>query len=165
MLRLPPPRALCAFCLVLLFLLPTLSKLQGQSTTGVIGGTVYDPQHAVVPNARIVALNEATGAEFIAYSDKSGNYTLADLPPGTYSVDISWRCVHGIYSDTCCGRIGQTHSAETTLRSWRHVQHDPCGDDRSVHSGDISFGRDEYYPVAVARTCPPTAAAGAVLRC
>ncbi len=38
---------------------------------------------------RIVALNEATGAEFIGYSDRSGNYTLSSLPPGTYSVDIS----------------------------------------------------------------------------
>ena len=88
MLRLPPPRALCAFCLVLFFLLP-LVWLDGQSTTGLIGGTVYDPQHAVIPNARIVALNEATGAEFIGYSDNSGNYTLTDLPTGTYSVDIT----------------------------------------------------------------------------
>ncbi len=75
MLRLPPPRALCAFCLVLWFCLPALPTLQGQSTTGMIGGTVYDPQHAVIPNARIVALNEATGAEFLAYTAKSGNYT------------------------------------------------------------------------------------------
>lgn len=89
MLRLPPPRALCAFCFVLFFLMLPLARLRGQSTTGVICGTVYDPQHAVIPNARIVALNEATGADFIAYTDKSGNYTLADLPPGTYSVDIT----------------------------------------------------------------------------
>ncbi len=88
MLRLPPPRAFRALCLALFLLLP-LAWLHGQSTTGMIGGTVYDPQHAVIPNARIVALNESTGAEFIGYTDKSGNYTLADLPTGTYSVDIS----------------------------------------------------------------------------
>ena len=75
MLRLAPPhgRAFGVSCLVLLALLP-LALLYGQSTTGVIGGSSLDPQHAVLANARIVALNEATGAEFIVYSDKSRLY-------------------------------------------------------------------------------------------
>jgi Carboxypeptidase regulatory-like domain/TonB-dependent Receptor Plug Domain len=88
MLRLIPPRGRAAvvFCLLMLV---AACCLRAQTTTGTLGGTVYDPQHAVVANARIVALNEATGAEFIGYSDGSGNFTLASLPPGTYSVDIS----------------------------------------------------------------------------
>jgi hypothetical protein len=116
MLRLPPPRALCAFCLVLLFCLPTLPKLQGQSTTGVIGGTVYDPQHAVIPNARIVALNEATSAEFIAYTDKSGNYTLADLPPGTYSVDITGDAFTAYTATHVVVELGRRTPLTTTLQ-------------------------------------------------
>jgi hypothetical protein len=116
MLRLPPPRALCALCLVLLFFLPTLPKLRGQSTTGVIGGTVYDPQHAVIPNARIVALNEATGAEFIAYTDKSGNYTLADLPPGTYSVDITGDAFTAFTATHVVVELGRRTPLTTTLQ-------------------------------------------------
>ena len=116
MLRLPPPRALCAFCLVLLFFLPTLPKLQGQSTTGVIGGTVYDPQHATIPNARIVALNEATGAEFIAYTGKSGNYTLADLPPGTYSVDITGDAFTAFTATHVVVELGRRTPLTTTLQ-------------------------------------------------
>lgn len=88
MLRLVPPHGRVAVTVCLLMLVASC-VLWGQATTGTLGGTVYDPQHAVVPNARIVALNEATGAEFTGYSDNSGNYILADLPPGTYSVDIS----------------------------------------------------------------------------
>jgi len=88
MLRLVFPRGRAAMVLCLLMLLAR-GWLRAQSTTGTLGGTVYDPQHAVVPNARVVALNHATGAEFIGYSDGSGNYTLASLPPGTYSVDIT----------------------------------------------------------------------------
>ncbi|MEO6878393.1 MAG: carboxypeptidase regulatory-like domain-containing protein, partial [Gemmatimonadaceae bacterium] len=88
MLRLVPGRCRAVAVLCWMVLLACVS-LRGQSTTGVLGGTVYDPQHAVLPDARILALNEATGAEFIGYSDKSGNYTLASLPPGTYSVDIT----------------------------------------------------------------------------
>lgn len=88
MLRLVPPHGRAAVAICLLTLIASC-VLWGQATTGTLGGTVYDPQHAVVPNARIVALNESTEAEFTGYSDGSGNYTLADLPPGTYSVDIS----------------------------------------------------------------------------
>lgn len=88
MLRLVPPRGRAAVVLCVLIVLARIS-LRAQSTTGVLGGTVYDPQHAVLPDARIVALNNATSAEFIGYSDNSGNYTLGSLPPGTYSVDIS----------------------------------------------------------------------------
>ncbi|MHB8302037.1 MAG: carboxypeptidase-like regulatory domain-containing protein [Acidobacteriaceae bacterium] len=87
MLRLVGPLRHAAVVLCLLLLLPAL--LRAQSTTGALGGTVYDPQHAALPDARIVAVNDATGAEFIAYSDRSGDYALPDLPPGTYSVDIS----------------------------------------------------------------------------
>jgi len=115
MLRLPPPRALCAVCLVLLFFLPMLPMVQGQSTTGVIGGTVYDPQHAVIPNARIVALNEATGAEFLAYTDKSGNYTLADLPPGTYSVDITGDAFTSFTATHVVVELGRQTPLTTTL--------------------------------------------------
>ncbi len=82
----PHRRAALLFCL---WVLLSAVQLRAQSTTGELGGTVYDPQHAVLQDARIVALNEATDAEFIGYSDQSGNYALANLPPGTYSVDIS----------------------------------------------------------------------------
>jgi Carboxypeptidase regulatory-like domain/TonB-dependent Receptor Plug Domain/TonB dependent receptor len=115
MLRLPPSRALCVFCLVFLLLLP-MASLQGQSTTGVIGGTVYDPQHAVIPNARIVALNESTGAQFIAYTDNSGNYTLADLPPGTYSVDITGDAFTSYTAPQVVVELGRRTPLSTTLR-------------------------------------------------
>lgn len=85
-LLLPHTRLAVAVCMLVLL---AQAVLLAQSTTGTLGGTVYDPQHAVLPNARIVALNDATGEEFIGYTDGSGNYTLADLPPGTYLVDIT----------------------------------------------------------------------------
>ncbi|MES2221987.1 MAG: carboxypeptidase regulatory-like domain-containing protein [Acidobacteriota bacterium] len=116
MLRLPPPRAFRAFCLALLFFLPACLMLHSQSTTGVIGGTVYDPQHAVIPNARIVALNEANGAEFIAYTDRSGNYTLADLPPGTYSVDITGDAFTAFTATHVVVELGRRTPLTTTLK-------------------------------------------------
>ena len=116
MLRLAPShgRAFCAFCVVLLVLLPS-AVLRAQSTTGVIGGTVYDPHHAVVPNARIVASNEATGAEFIGYTDRSGNYTLTNLPPGTYSVDITGGAFTAFTATHVVVELGRRTPIDTTL--------------------------------------------------
>ena len=149
MLRLPPPRALCAVCLVMLFFLPMLPMLHGQSTTGVIGGTVYDPQHAVIPNARIVALNEATGAEFVAYTDKSGNYTLADLPPGTYSVDITGDAFTAFTATHVVVELGRRTPLTTTL----HIG----ATSSTIQVGAIvpfqstyPFDGDEYHAVTTA---------------
>lgn len=115
MLRLVGPHrhAAARFCLVLL-LLP--AALRAQSTTGVLGGTVYDPQHAVLPDARIVAVDNATGAEFVGYSDTSGNYTLADLPPGTYSVDIAASAFTALTATHVVVELGRRTPLSATLQ-------------------------------------------------
>lgn len=90
-------------------------NLRAQSTTGMLGGTVYDPQHAVVPDARIVVLRDATGEEFIAYSDRSGNYTLSNLPPGTYSVDISASAFTAFTATHVVVELGRRTPLDTVL--------------------------------------------------
>lgn len=115
MLRLVPPhgRAAVVFCLLMLV---AACCLRAQTTTGTLGGTVFDPQRAVVANARIVALNEATGAEFIGYSDSSGNYTLANLPPGNYSVDISASAFTAFTAAHVVVELGRSTSLNTVLQ-------------------------------------------------
>ena len=54
--------------------------------TGTITGTVTDPSGAVVPNARITVINEATNAVRDADSNGDGDFTVALLPPGRYRV-------------------------------------------------------------------------------
>lgn len=108
------PHRRAAILLCLLVLLDAV-LLRSQSTTGVLGGTVYDPQHAVLPDARIVALNEATGAEFIGYSDRSGNYALANLPPGTYSVDISASAFTAFTATDVVVQLGRRTPLNTVL--------------------------------------------------
>jgi hypothetical protein len=114
MLRLVPPHRRAAVVLCLLVLIVPY-VLWAQSTTGALGGTVYDPQHAVLPNARIVALNEATGAEFIGYSDRSGTYTLANLPPGMYSVDISASAFTAFTATHVVVELGRRTPLDTVL--------------------------------------------------
>jgi len=59
----------------------------GQSTATLQGG-VSDPKGAVVPNATITVRNEATSVERTAQTDSDGNYSIASLPVGTYTIEV-----------------------------------------------------------------------------
>src|SRR5947208_15225156 len=61
----------------------------GQTDRGTITGTVSDATGAVIPGATIEAKNVATGAVYQAGSSETGNYTLAQLPAGTYEVSAA----------------------------------------------------------------------------
>lgn len=60
----------------------------GQSDRGTITGTVADSTGAVVANAPIEARNVDTGAVYRAGSSMTGNYTLSQLPTGTYELSV-----------------------------------------------------------------------------
>ena len=60
-----------------------------QSDRGTITGTISDPAGALVPAAPVQARNVETGAVYSAASSATGNYTLAQLPTGTYEISVS----------------------------------------------------------------------------
>ena len=57
-----------------------------QSDYGSISGYVKDPSGRVIPKAKIVAKNEATGEEHTITANDSGYYTVPNLQPGLYTV-------------------------------------------------------------------------------
>jgi hypothetical protein len=59
-----------------------------QSDRGTITGTVADSTGAVVARAPIEARQLETGATFEAASSATGNYTLSQLPAGTYEMTV-----------------------------------------------------------------------------
>ena len=59
------------------------------SATGAIAGTVSDPSKAVVPEAKITAVNEATGETRTVSSSSIGTFLVPLLAPGSYSVSVS----------------------------------------------------------------------------
>src|SRR5215471_20823902 len=75
-------------CFVLLVLVS--SALFGQAGTGTITGTVTDPSGAVVSGAAIEAKNTQTGIVYPGVTTNTGNYTLSQLPPGTYEVTVNF---------------------------------------------------------------------------
>jgi len=59
-----------------------------QSDTSQITGIVRDASGALVPNAKVSAVNETTGIERSATTNQAGFYTLTNLPPGPYTVSV-----------------------------------------------------------------------------
>src|SRR4030095_13675980 len=58
------------------------------STTGVVQGTVTDPQGAAVPGAEAKLLDQATNQSRTETTNESGLYVFVNVPPGIYSVTI-----------------------------------------------------------------------------
>jgi hypothetical protein len=60
-----------------------------QSDRGTITGTISDPAGAVVANAQIEARNAQTGAVYPVASSATGNYTIVEMPAGTYELTVT----------------------------------------------------------------------------
>jgi len=71
------------------FFLIVASLAFGQVGNGTITGTVLDPAGAVVAGAAVEAKNAETGVAYAATSTSTGNYTIGDLPVGTYTVTVA----------------------------------------------------------------------------
>ena len=77
------------FLLVAALMITTPVALEAQTAgEGTISGVVTDSTGAVVPNARVVATNVATNIATERTSSSAGLFTIAPLPPGTYSVTV-----------------------------------------------------------------------------
>jgi hypothetical protein len=86
-------RAYASFISVIVVLLLVLAlfrptRLSAQAVAG-IWGVVMDQSGAVVPGARITAVNGATGLSYFTVSTGTGNYVLTSLPIGTYTASAA----------------------------------------------------------------------------
>jgi|SRR5579864_580750 len=59
---------------------------RAQSFVGGVRGVIQDPNGAVVPNANVVLLNEATGTLRSTISNGSGEYVFNQVEPATYTI-------------------------------------------------------------------------------
>ncbi|MDQ3652053.1 MAG: TonB-dependent receptor [Acidobacteriota bacterium] len=62
--------------------------IAAQTFRGTILGSVSDPNGAYVTGAKVTAKNTGTGIERSTTTDEEGNYTLRELPIGTYEVSV-----------------------------------------------------------------------------
>ena len=83
-------RVIKLICLVMLLLTMGGASLaaSAQDVTASITGFVTDTAGAVIPNAAVTVTNIATGEQRKATTDDNGQYTIAALPIGTYTVAV-----------------------------------------------------------------------------
>src|SRR5215831_6027326 len=60
-----------------------------QIQSGRIVGTVYDPNRAVVPNAKVVVTNTATNQPRTLMTSATGDFVLTPVDPGMYRVEVT----------------------------------------------------------------------------
>jgi hypothetical protein len=60
----------------------------GQSESGSIAGSVFDPAHAPAAGVSVEARNTETGTDYKAVSSAKGEYTLVQLPLGKYDIFV-----------------------------------------------------------------------------
>src|SRR5262245_64590930 len=64
------------------------TSLFSQTDRGTITGTVADASSAVIQGANVTATNSQTTAKYETVSTETGNYTLTQLPAGTYELTV-----------------------------------------------------------------------------
>ena len=79
------PRGVAITALVAALLLG-VSTLNAQTTFDSVVGSVKDSSGAVVPGTTITATNEATSVSREVVTNGAGDFTLAELLPGAYTV-------------------------------------------------------------------------------
>jgi carboxypeptidase family protein len=74
---------------VLAFFFLTGSFAVAQSPNGSITGMLFDPDGKTVPGAEIIVVNDLTGVKYLSSTNGEGIYTVANLPPGPYRIQVS----------------------------------------------------------------------------
>src|ERR1700757_5220864 len=92
----------------------------GQSTA-TLQGTVTDQKGGVVPNATVTARNEATSVERSTQTDSDGNYAIASLPVGAYTIEVQAQGFKNGSRATLRGGSRPYNSKEFSTRSGDRV--------------------------------------------
>ena len=82
-------KALAFFTVLPLLVLLLTSAVPAQKTSGQINGSVLDQQGAAVPAASVKVTQVDTGLTRTVMTSDDGNFSVTDLPIGTYRVAVS----------------------------------------------------------------------------
>jgi Carboxypeptidase regulatory-like domain/TonB dependent receptor-like, beta-barrel len=80
---------LCLTIFAILVFLTTAGRVSAQAQTATITGTATDPSGAALAGAKIIATNTETNVSQSTVTNAQGQYSIPDLPVGTYNVQAS----------------------------------------------------------------------------
>lgn len=81
-------KAFCAFFALVFCALAFCGLAIAQTNTSAISGTITDESGSVVPNVSVTVTEDGTGLVRTVKNSDSGEYTVAQLPPGRYTVKV-----------------------------------------------------------------------------
>ena len=81
-------RPVPALFLIFLLLTSFVPVLPAQSINASLTGRITDPSKALIVDAKIAAVSPVTNARYETTTNGSGQYYLANLPPGSYRIEI-----------------------------------------------------------------------------
>src|SRR5713226_5554043 len=64
-------------------------SLYAQDPNATVSGRVLDPSGAVVPETRIMVINDATSIEYSTRTNEAGIYSIPSVLPGKYHIQVS----------------------------------------------------------------------------
>ena len=103
----------CTLAFLLLF---SAAGLRAQTTNGSIQGTVTDPSGAPVGGASVTARNLDTGLTVATVTSDAGLYSLANLPPGRYSVTVEGPNMKNYVREGVTVQTGSTVSLDIQMQ-------------------------------------------------
>ncbi len=86
-----------------------------QTVTGSLGGRVSDASGAVLPDAEVELVGEATGARYVGVTNGAGNFQLRSLLPGTYTLRVEKTGFQRVELSPVLVQIGQDRQVAVTL--------------------------------------------------
>ena len=97
------------------------TALHAQALSGITG-VVTDASGAVVPNAKVTVTNNATGVVSHTITSSSGTYTVTDLIPGTYTVQVEMEGFQASVHNGVLVEVGRQSTVNAALATGNVTQ-------------------------------------------
>jgi hypothetical protein len=91
-------------------------NINAQVSTGTILGTITDSSGAVVAGAKVTVTNEGTNVAHVVVSNNAGLYTVPNLAPGNYKVDVSAATFSPQTMENIDLDVGEQHAVNLSLK-------------------------------------------------
>ncbi len=100
-----------------LLLLLVAVPASAQKITATLRGTVTDPQGAAIAGAQVTVKNEGTGLTRSALTNSAGIYSFAELPVGSYRVDVTYTGFKSEARSKIVLNVAETRAVDVQLQT------------------------------------------------
>src|SRR5579872_3959141 len=110
-------RTKCLYLIApLCLMIAAAMSLKAQAVYGNLIGTVTDPSGAVVAGAKVTARSVNQNISTTATTNDSGNYTMAQLPPGQYEITEEKAGFNSVVQKNVVVSVGQSARVDASLQ-------------------------------------------------